>query len=216
MQNLIIYEDEVLLVVNKPSGLPAQGTDDPRKQHLYGLLLKYLAERDKKKVYLAIHHRLDAVTSGLMIFCKDQNYNKAFTDLFRDQKIEKTYLAKVQVKEGAKLADEFSVENNLKAVQRGKFKISIADSKGDAALTEFKVLEREGDTALLECSPRTGRMHQIRVHLADLKLPVIGDFVYGGFKKSNAFHLHAWKLRFPHPKSREIVEYVAPISWGKG
>ncbi len=216
MREWIIFEDQVLLVVNKPSGLPSQGTDNPNKAHFYGLLQKYLCERDKKNVYLAIHHRLDAPTSGLMIFCKDQNFNKNFTELFQGHKIEKKYLAKVLIKEASNLKEIFRVENKLKTVNRGKFKVSIADPKGDVAITEFKILNQKDDHALLECSPATGRMHQIRVHLADLGLPIIGDFVYGGFKKSNAFHLHAWKLKFPHPKGHKMVEYIAPINWGEG
>ncbi len=209
---IILYEDDVLLIANKPAGLPAQGTDDPKKDHFYGALKRYLNKREhKKNVYLALHHRLDSWTSGPMIFGKKKEFNKAIADLFKEKKIEKTYLAVVEKLSRETIPKTWICEEAIKTKRQGKFLIAQCDSRGDSASTEFIVMKEAADYAIIECRPRTGRLHQIRVHLAKYHLPVWADFVYGKKKPNARMMLHSWKLSFAHPKTKKIVFIEAPI-----
>lgn len=204
----IVYEDQWILVADKPANIPSQGTDDPNKDHFYAAIKRYLPS----KQYVAIHHRLDAMTSGLMLFCKSKAYNKAVADLFTQRKIEKIYQAKVMT-QGLLLPGQWDVENQLKNFRRGKFQMAKSVSEGGAiAHTSFKLLKSEEHFAWLECYPLTGRMHQIRVHLAEAGTPIEGDFVYSKQKKGGRLMLHAWGLNFKHPKSGKYLEFRSQVS----
>ncbi len=199
----IAYEDEIFLIIDKPPGLPTQNTQNPKKENLYSMALEFLEQREGRETYLALHHRLDAATAGLVLFCKNKRYNKYVTDLFRDRKIEKSYLALVEVLKPESLKEEFEVHNKLKTYKMRHFKKAKSATKGDEAITFFKLIENRGSTALLECFPKTGRLHQIRVHLSELGLPVVGDFHYHPKKQSGNLKLLANQLSFVHPKSHK-------------
>jgi 23S rRNA-/tRNA-specific pseudouridylate synthase len=244
----ITFEDEWIIGVNKPPGLPTQPTLDEARANLYALLQKFLRERDGEKAYVGLHHRLDRDTSGVMIFTRDKRANGGVGKLFQEHLAQKTYLAIVRIegnadaKTGAKAAsvtglisakgsqgvgtsavgasvaglpDEW-VEENFLARDKGKAgKMRSVRSGGDKAITDFRVLERVGNYALVEARPRTGRMHQIRVHLSERGAPIIGDRTYGGATQLSdqvpRVMLHARALDFPHPISGEPTRVEAEI-----
>ena len=210
-EETILYEDNIIIAINKPDGLPTQSSENGNKKDLYNQLQYYLNERDKKPVYLALHHRLDAAASGVIIFCKNKYYNKFFTDLFRDKKIKKTYLAVVDIEDDKLLKDKWTIENKLKTYKFRNFKKAQSANKGDLAITHFKLLKRAKENALIECTPETGRLHQIRVHLSECKLPIKGDFHYNKNKSKSGerLMLHAQQISFIHPKTRKLIEITA-------
>lgn len=195
----ILFEDKDLIVCDKPAGLPAQSTRDPNRANFHTAVRDFLAKRagiPPAEQYLALHHRLDRDTTGVMLFTKTKRRNKEVTDAFRDRTAEKEYLAIV---EGSPPGGRFENRRRIsvKPVQRGVY--ACVDKGGNSALTEFEVKAR-GELggqaiALVRAFPKTGRTHQIRVHLADLGFPVLGDRDYGA-KISGAARtlLHAHKL----------------------
>ncbi len=205
MQNLIVYEDEDIIIVNKPQGMPTQSSETKKIPDLYNSLQKFLNQRDHKKVYLALHHRLDAATPGLVLFCKNKKYNKYITDLFREKQIEKKYLAKVDIS-SAPPPKEWTIENKLSEYKIKHFKKAKSSKSGKTAITKFKLIAINESSAIIECYPLTGRLHQIRVHLSEANLPIQGDFHYNkNFKKNDTLKLCAYSLSFNHPRSKETL-----------
>jgi RluA family pseudouridine synthase len=212
----VLFVDEWLIAVNKPAGLPTQPTLDEARSNLYTLL-------KKKHEYVGLHHRLDRDTSGVILFTLRKEPNAEVGRLFREHLARKTYWAIVSIQErrGARsddrtLADRWTVENFL-AREKGKAgKMRSVRSGGDAARTEFRVLAKQGSYALVEAKPLTGRMHQIRVHLSEGGMPILGDVVYGGEPEVNAAKvprvmLHAAELAFSHPITKRETVVAAPL-----
>lgn len=199
----ILYEDDGLIVVCKPNGLPTQATLDPRRDHLYASVERYL----KKKCYL--HHRLDVETSGLVLFVKKKELNKSVGEMFEKKKIRKHYLAVVRPPPKEK---SFVVENYLAKLKQKILKMHSVKSGGDKAITEFEVLQKDNIVALVKASPITGRTHQIRVHLSERGYPIIGDKLYGDESSTEPrMYLHAYKLEFIHPEKNIPVTIKTPI-----
>ncbi|MES3038229.1 MAG: RluA family pseudouridine synthase [Bdellovibrionota bacterium] len=211
----ILFEDNDLLVVSKPAGLPTQSTVDKRRANLYDLL------RDSRRwPYLGLHHRLDVPTSGVLLLVKNRDYNKAIAEGFRDRTIHKTYYCLCR---GLIPWDEIVVENHLKQtkLKNGKTKMTVVNSGGDWAKTEFKVLGRstlETESSalplctLVEAKPLTGRMHQIRIHLSSAGFPILGDALYGSvIKDIKRLMLHAAVLKFIHPRTNKEMTITSPI-----
>lgn len=201
----IIFEDQDIIVVNKPSGMPTQSSQIKKTQDLYSWLQKLLNQRENKEVYLALHHRLDAATSGLILLCKNKKYNKYITELFREKKIEKKYMTIVDI-ESELINKQWEVSNKLIEYRFKHFKKAKMSAKGKSAITHFKLIDQTATKALVECTPKTGRLHQIRVHLADNKMPVQGDFHYNKNYKGSDFALCAYYLSFQHPRTKKILE----------
>ena len=208
----IIYKDECLLVVNKPAGIPVHATHDPLRANLQGVLAKQLASELQHKPVL--HHRLDRDTSGLVLFGIDPAFNKAFTDMFRDRLVKKTYLAVV---DGSWSSEWTSVETYIDKVAGGRYKNfhskKAAPKKAKEAVTKFKVLDSNADKSFLEVSPQTGRTHQIRLHCQDKGHSILGDLIYHPSKQKwrCPMALHAWKLEFVHPLTGETLALEAPV-----
>lgn len=201
----ILFEDQWLLAVNKPAGLPTQPSVDRKRPSLYSLLLD-----SKKWPYLGLHHRLDVPTSGVVLLTKNKEANKGVAELFKERNAEKKYLC---LAHGLPSSSEFEIKNYLKALKlkTGKTKMVATLSGGDFAHTEFKVVETFSKECLIQASPQTGRMHQIRTHLAELKHPILGDSLY--FRVDRHYPrlmLHAFELNFLHPKTGQQVQIVAP------
>lgn len=209
----IIFEDLNIIVVNKPAGMPTQASEKKKSKDLYSTLQEFLNLREGKQVYLALHHRLDAATSGLVLFCKNKHFNKAVTDLFREKKIQKTYLALVDIHKAIG-QDEWTVENKLTEYRVKHFKKAKSSKNGKVAITQFKVLDQNEKQALIKCSPETGRLHQIRVHLSEAGLPIVGDFHYNKNFNKEEFKLAAIGMSFIHPKTKKelTLETPAPFS----
>lgn len=200
-QNIdILYEDNWLLILNKPAGLPTQSTVDKNRENLYDLL-----RTSKQWSYLGLHHRLDVPTSGVILLTKSKSVNKEIAEHFKNKTIQKTYHCLIS---GSPEWDELKVENHLKAIKlkNGKSIMKAVTSGGDFAATTFKVIKRFNDRTLVEAQPHTGRMHQIRTHLAGIGYAILGDALYGKInKKIPRLMLHAQQLEFTHPISKKIL-----------
>lgn len=151
-------------------------------------------------------HRLDKETSGVILTSKE----KGFFDLFRNREIEKTYLAVV---EGIMKKKSGSVENQIDVIKKleGQKILGEVSQGGMYAKTDWKVLQEKDSISLVECKPKTGRTHQIRVHLSGLGYPIIGDHQYGKtFSiRANRMLLHAYRLKFIHPVTKEKIEIIS-------
>ena len=207
------YEDEHLLVVSKPAGLVTHPTSSRRTGTLVNRLLAMgipLARRGGED-RPGIVHRLDAGTSGLLVVAKDDATHAALSAMFRRHAVDRRYLALVR---GRPQHDEFLIEAPL--TRRGA-RIHVGRGMGKEAATEVSVRERFARAALVEARPRTGRTHQIRVHLAAAGHPVLGDRTYGGggddarrLGLTRPF-LHSWRLAFDHPATGRRLELEDPL-----
>lgn len=208
----ILYEDKDIVCVNKPEGIPTHATLDPERDNLASALKRYYKKTSGKVPYLALHHRLDSDTSGVILFCKNKDINKDLADLFAQREIEKTYLAVVQNLKP--LPDTWEIKNHLARTQKKDElqKMQSVKSGGDYAHTTFSVVGESEDIALLEAQPHTGRTHQIRIHLFEYGVPILGDKTYhnDSSHKFKRMYLHAWKLRFHHPILKKEIEIHAP------
>ncbi len=203
----ILWEDDVLVAVNKSAALPVHATVDKTRPHLQGLLEKQLGKP------LVLFHRLDVDTTGIVLFGKDPSINKAMTDVFRDRQAKKMYWAVV---DGRWLESWDKVETFIKKISGGRWVNSRKGQGGDEALTEFSVLKSNGDRSWLEARPLTGRTHQIRLHCLEKGHPILGDRVYGRpDPKQVPIALHAREIEFLHPITRRAVKIIAeaPSYW---
>jgi 23S rRNA pseudouridine1911/1915/1917 synthase len=208
----IVHEDDTLLVVSKPAGMVVH----PALGHSSGTLVNAVLAHcpgigevggpDRA----GIVHRLDKDTSGLILVAKDDETRTALQRQFKRRQVTKTYLAlveeQVQPKEGI-------IEAPIGRDKRQRKKMAVV-RRGREARTMYRAIEYFPDHTLLEVRPHTGRTHQVRVHLAWMGYPVVGDTVYGRRRqrllKSRHF-LHAKQLRFTHPAAGEEVEFEAPL-----
>lgn len=209
----ILYEDEDLICVNKPSGFPTHATLDPERDHLVASLKRLYKRRGEPIPYLGLHHRLDSDTSGVILFCKNTKHNKHFGDLFKNREIQKVYAATVW--SSNPLPQDWEIKNYLARDKKaGKIQLMKSVlSGGDLAHTTFRQLQSKKPYTLVEVSPLTGRTHQIRVHLYEYGAPILGDSFYRTPKTEDfpRLFLHAWKLQFPHPVSQKNMAVEAPI-----
>jgi 23S rRNA pseudouridine1911/1915/1917 synthase len=210
----IRYEDEHLVVIAKPAGLVTHPTAGRRGGTLVNRLLGMGVPLAPAGGSLrpGIVHRLDAGTSGLMIVAKTDEAHEALRSMFRAHVVQRVYLALVR---GIVANDAFAVDAPL---GRRAARIVVDATEGRRAETGFEVRERLAGATLLEAVPRTGRTHQIRVHLAAIGHPILGDRAYGG-RGDDARRLglerpflHSWRLSFAHPSSgdRVTIEETLP------
>ena len=218
----VLFEDEDLIAVNKPPGLPTQPTLDEARDNLFLSVKKFLAKREKRSVndiYLGLHHRLDRDTSGVILFTKTKRANAGVARLFTDHLAQKTYeaLCSIDRKEGVQ--ETWDVRNYLGKDKHSGSKANrycSVRSGGDFAHTEFALLERQGKLARIQARPLTGRTHQIRVHLSEAGLPILGDTHYGGRREWGSHvvprvMLHAVSLTFPHPLHQNSITIQSPV-----
>lgn len=209
----IIYEDNYLLAINKPAGMVVHPSFGHSEGTLVNAILGYLTlspELARGSMRPGIVHRLDKGTTGVIIVAKDTKTQEMLSDLFKERRVRKVYLAIV---EGAPKDEEWTVEENIGRHPVERKKMAVLKGKGRSALTRFKVLERLNGFAYIEACPRTGRTHQIRVHLACSGHSIVGDELYGKRSKRLAGRplLHAWRIEFAHPVSKEPVSIEAPV-----
>ena len=206
----IIYEDEELIVVDKPTGLvthPAPG--HPRGTLVNGLLHHCRLAETGDPLRPGIVHRLDRETSGVLVAVKREGAYRSLVEQFKRGEVEKRYLALVH---GLIEEDEGLIELPLGRDPLRREEIRVG-AEGKPAVTEFSVLERfrDEEKTLVEARPKTGRMHQIRVHLSYIGHPVVGDRRYGRRRdKAERMMLHAWELAIWHPRTGRRLTFTAP------
>jgi 23S rRNA pseudouridine1911/1915/1917 synthase len=207
----ILFEDDFLAVLNKPAGMVVH----PGPGHEGGTLVSGLLHRfgDLSQIggvsRPGIVHRLDKETSGCLVVAKTDAAHRLLAAQFAGREVSKVYLALVASSPRFR-SGVVDAPIGRHAVHRKKMAVCAA-GRGREAITEYRVLESAGDKSLIECRPRTGRTHQIRVHLKHLGCPVLGDPLYGRRGGYSRHMLHAWKLEFRHPVSgRRLAFEVAP------
>jgi 23S rRNA pseudouridine1911/1915/1917 synthase len=205
-----IYEDDALIVVDKPSGLLTVATDRENVDTLFVLLKAYLHDRSPTRPERAlVTHRLDKDTSGLVMFAKTEAVKRLLQDVWPT--VEKVYCAIVR---GQPVPDQGTVSSYLH-VDRKSLKVFASDHplpQSRLATTHYRVLETRGRLSLVEVRLGTGRKHQIRVHLASLGCPVLGDRRYGTRSQvCDRLALHAGALHFVHPLTGKDVHLTSPL-----
>lgn len=209
----IVYEDEDLLILNKPIGLVVHPAPGHKGGTLVNALLHYGTTLSNLNGDFrpGIVHRLDKNTSGILVVAKN-NFTHAFlAKQFQKRTVVREYLALV---EGVIKENKGLIDAPIGRDEKDRQKMGVNVKKGKQALTEFEVLRRFASHTLLKCSLKTGRTHQIRVHLAYIRYPVVGDTLYGGktaFYKQGQW-LMAHSLTFVHPRTQEKRTFTVPLS----
>lgn len=199
----ILYEDKHIIVAYKPAGILAQAdsTNDP---DILSILKEHIKKEENKPgdVYLGLVHRLDRMTSGLMVFAKRSKAATRLSEQIRNQQFHKEYLCLV---EGI-INQNGHLENYL--VKDEKLVKSFVTTKenGKLAVLDYEVLKILNNKTLLKIKLKTGRHHQIRVQLANIGHPLVGDALYGK-KSAESICLHAYKISFYHPMTNEYMEF---------
>jgi len=215
----VVFEDDDLAVVEKPAGLvvhPGAGTTTSTLVH--GLLFKFgNLSGAGGEARPGIVHRLDKWTSGLLIVAKNDWAHAHLSRAFQDRKVDKFYIALVH----GRLRDASGdIALNIGRHSTVRTRMSVQKGRGRAAFSSYRRLKEIGGYSLLEVKIRTGRTHQIRVHLAAIGHPVVGDDVYGESRytqfvkkhgKPGRYFLHATKLRFEHPRTGEVLEFHSAL-----
>jgi 23S rRNA pseudouridine1911/1915/1917 synthase len=217
MRLSVLHEDRHVLIVDKPAGLLTLPTPKRERDTLIERAGKYLTIRyGLARPFIGVVHRLDMDTSGALALVRSPDALRAFQQLFKTHDIERQYLAVVEGRVGT----ASGVVDLALVTDRGDLRRGVARSPGEGkhAATHYRVIERFGAVAtLVACWLETGRTHQIRIHMAEIGHPVIGDPVYGPRNKPRSkarFHrqaLHAQTLGFRHPFSGENVRATAPL-----
>jgi len=212
----ILREDADILVLNKPPGLVVHpGSGNTTGTLVQGLLFhdeEAFGAMDAENLRPGIVHRLDKDTSGVLVVAKNEKAAASLKESFKSRHTEKTYLA---VAIGSFQHASGEISGAIGRSPRNRRKMAVVPDGGKPALTRYRVLAEASACSLLEVQILTGRTHQIRVHLASIHHPVLGDALYGGRPARMPFLptrqlLHAWKLSFPHPKTGDIIHCKAP------
>jgi 23S rRNA pseudouridine955/2504/2580 synthase len=212
LQRNVLFEDDALMIVNKPPGYAVHGGSG-----IDSGIIEGFRKINPEQRFLELVHRLDKDTSGCLMIAKKRSALRSLHEQFREDTVTKTYLALLS----GQLAKKKLIVNQplLKNVSKGGERMVVISQAGKESETLFRRLKLYKDATLVEVSPKTGRTHQIRVHAAYLSHPIIGDDRYGldninktfknrGYKQ---MFLHAETLQFKHPVSGETVKVSAPL-----
>jgi 23S rRNA pseudouridine1911/1915/1917 synthase len=206
----IVYEDDWLLVVDKPAGVVVH----PAPGHEHGTLAQGLVDhgaRGGHQLRPGIVHRLDKDTSGLLIVAKGEHAYQALVAAMERRDITRVYVTLLR---GALPQDDGTIDAPIGRHVRDRKRMSLHTTVGKRAVTHFRVLGRAPGFTLVRVQLETGRTHQIRVHLAALGYPVAGDVQYGGRERPGGLErqfLHAAKLAFPHPDDGRQMSFTSPL-----
>lgn len=210
----ILYEDEDVILINKPKGMVVH----PAAGHYEGTLVNGLMHHCREQLSgingvmrPGIVHRIDMDTTGVLIVCKNDLAHNSIAEQLKVHSITRKYYAVVF---GSPKDDEGTIRAPIGRHPNDRKKMSINSKNGKDAVTHYKVLERFHGYTLVECRLETGRTHQIRVHMASIGHPLLGDQVYGPAKQPFRLQgqtLHAGVLGFLHPRTGEYMEFSAPL-----
>lgn len=199
----IVYEDKNIIVVNKPYNMLTIGTDKEKEKTLYHMVSEYVKSKNKKnKIFIV--HRLDKDTSGLIVMAKDEITKNKLQNNW--DKVEREYIAIVS----GNTKDKGVIKTNLEEKNNKVF----VSNRGKLAITEYKKIKSNDKYTMLNIIIRTGRKHQIRVHLNSIGHPIVGDNKYGNIK-SNRMMLHAYKLDFKLNNNNYNLELNIPDEFKK-
>lgn len=210
----ILYEDEDVIVVNKPAGMVVHPATSVRCGTLVNALIHHCGRLSEVGISAdrpGIVHRLDKDTSGVLVVAKTNEAYWSLVNQLAARTINRVYLALVH---GIVKEEEGEIDLPIGRHIRDRKKMGVATRRGKEAITRFKVSQRFSDFTLLEIKLGTGRTHQIRVHLSYLHHPVVGDATYGPKKSEIGLKrqaLHAGSLGFVHPKTKDYLEFSAPL-----
>ncbi len=214
MELSILYEDQDVILVNKPKGMVVH----PAPGHLSGTLVNGLMAHCQDQLSgingslrPGIVHRIDKDTTGLLIVCKNDVSHNAIAAQLKEHSITRKYLAIVH---GVIKEEQGTIDAPIGRHPTERKKMSINEKNGRHAITHYRVLERFQKYTYIECQLETGRTHQIRVHMASIHHPLLGDMVYGPQKCPYSLEgqtLHAAVFGFVHPRTGEYLELTAPL-----
>lgn len=200
----VLYENDDLLIINKPSGMVTHPAPGNYKDTLVNALLgKYSLSSDK--IRPGIVHRLDKDTSGVMLVAKNDWAHDKLSEMIKEKKVERTYLALVS---GVINHETGTIDAPIGRDIKNREKMMVTDINSKNAVTHFKVLERFSHHTLIECKLETGRTHQIRVHMAYIGYPVYNDFLYGKEKVDKEFGqlLHSHEIKLNNPRDNKEIQ----------
>ena len=211
----IIYEDEAMLAVNKPAGMVVHPAPGHERGTLVNALLNHCSDLSGigGVERPGIVHRLDKDTSGVVLVAKNEIAHRVLANQFKNRKIRKTYLALVR---GVVKPASGIIETSIGRHKTNRKKMAANANQGRQAETRYEVLETLGHFSYLRLFPKTGRTHQIRVHLASIHHPILGDKLYGGiitgpYLKIPRQALHAHRIEIIHPISEKPLVFEAPV-----
>ena len=209
----ILYEDNDIIVVNKPKGMvvhPANGNPDGTLVNAIMSICKDSLSGIGGEIRPGIVHRLDKDTSGVIVVAKNDKAHINMSEQIKNHEVEKTYIALVR---GFVKENEATINMPIGRSSKDRKKMAVT-KEGKSAITHFKVIERFGNYTLLEVKIETGRTHQIRVHLTEIGYPIVGDTVYSNGKNEWNIQgqcLHAKSLKFKHPITGKEMFIEAPL-----
>ena len=206
----IVFEDEYIIVVNKPAGIVVHPAPGHYSGTLVNALLYHCSNPPLPKGVFrpGIVHRIDKDTSGLLVVAKDEGILRILAKQFKKRTIKRKYIA---LAKGVIQLDEGDIKLPIGRDKRNRQKMAVTYTLGKEAITHYKVLKRFKDWTMVELTLGTGRTHQIRVHMAYIGHPLLGDSRYGGAGGTGRQALHARTLGFYHPVTQEYMEFSSPI-----
>ncbi len=220
----VLFEDEYLIIVNKPAFIPTEKTIVADRLNMHQCVVDYLYKSSpiplRNPPYAGIMHRLDRETSGTLLFTKKRAINPAIHNMFEQHTIQKSYRAVcacIKDFNANRFNKDFIIENYIDRISASSApcKMGIVKQGGLYACTKFHITKIKDKLFYVDCTLLTGRTHQIRVHLSSIGLPLVGDSLYGGAKGfeqlNNRIMLHAHSLEFMHPVTNECIKVIAPL-----
>ena len=208
----ILYEDDYLIVVNKESGMVVHPAAGNFSHTLVNALLYKFDLEGMDKTRPGIVHRIDKDTSGVMVVAKNEKTLEQLSEMIKNKEVERIYVALV---DGIIMHDTGDIDAPIGRDPNNRQKMMVTDVNSKDAFTHFRVLKRykNANKTLIECKLKTGRTHQIRVHMAYIGHPIYNDPVYGKSKKTTEFgqFLHSKTIHFIHPVTKKTVECEVPL-----
>ena len=204
----VLFEDDAVIVVDKPAGLLTMATETERTRTVYALL-REAANRKRPPEKIFIVHRLDREASGMLVFAKTIEAKEKLQDQFKDHSAGRKYVAVV---EGRVSPDNFTIRSYLAENATLRVYSTKKKAAGKLAVTHVRVIRADSKMTLVEIRLETGRKHQIRVHLAERGYPVVGDKIYGS--RSNPLRrlaLHGAELEFRHPLTERLMHFETRV-----